>query len=86
MTTLTEFKAISLAKLARIHEELKSRHPDNSRIDFLVELLENKITSLGKYNLAYYLATVMDASREFEQFRELMPDEETTKTLLRDIE
>jgi len=84
--TLTEFKAISLARLARIHRELKSRHPDNSRIDFLVQLFENKITSLGKYNLAYYLASVMDASREFKEFEELMPDEETTKTLLRDIE
>ncbi|MEM4535316.1 MAG: hypothetical protein QW764_04680 [Desulfurococcaceae archaeon] len=84
---LREFKAMSLTKLMSLAKKLKEKYPERAdRIEYIVFELAEKIQNLRTYSLTDYLFTLYLASREFEEFAELIPDEKTVEELLRDEE
>ncbi|MEM4952203.1 MAG: hypothetical protein QXV81_08085 [Ignisphaera sp.] len=84
---LREFKAMSLAKLMSLAKKLKEKYPERAdRIEYIVFELAEKIQNLRTYSLTDYLFTLYLASREFAEFAELIPDEETVESLLKDEE
>lgn len=80
---LREFKAMSLAKLMSLSKRLKEKYPERAdRVDYITFLLAEKIQNLRTYTLTDYLFTLYLASREFQEFAELIPDEKTVEELL----
>ncbi|MEM1842233.1 MAG: hypothetical protein QXL19_07640 [Ignisphaera sp.] len=84
---LREFKALSLSKLMSLSKKLKEKYPNRQeRVDYIVDVLATKLQNLRTYSLTDYLFTVYLASREFKEFEELIPDEQTVKSLLEEDE
>ena len=68
---------MSLAK------KLKEKYPERiDRIEYIVFELVSKLQNLRTYTLTGYLFTLYLALREFQEFCELMPDDETVEELL----
>jgi hypothetical protein len=81
---LREFKAKYLARLLNLRKQLLERYPDRvQRIEYIVDILSNKLSTLRIYTLADYLHTVYLASKEFSEFEELVPPKEEIEQLLR---
>jgi len=81
---MTEFKIKYLLKLGDIEEMLLVKYPDKKeRIVFLCNLLESKLESLQLYNLNDYVATVLHARQEFNEFIELLPWEFEVEQLIK---
>mgnify|MGYP001770723150 CR=1 FL=1 len=81
---LREFRAIELAKLARIKKELLEKHPEDAeRIRVLCDIIAAKLESLRAYTLADYIFTLYHASNEYPEFAELIPDERLVEELLK---
>lgn len=80
-----EFKSLQIVKIHEIERKLKEKYPEKaSRVDEIVTHLLSKVYDLRVFTLSDYLFTIMLASREFSEFRELMPSEETVKELLKE--
>jgi len=74
---LAEFRVKQLARLLKLEEMLIERYPEKAdRIRFLVETLVQKLRFLRTRNLANYINTIYQASKEFPEFRELLPKPE----------
>lgn len=83
MVKLREFKALSLAKLMSIAKQLREKYPDRrERVDHIVDTLATKLQQLRTFTLTDYLFTLYTVSKEFPEFEELLPDEQTVKELL----
>jgi hypothetical protein len=81
---MTEFKIKYLLKLGDIEEMLLVKYPDKKeRIVFLCNLLESKLESLQLYNLNDYVATILHARQEFNEFIELLPWEFEVEQLIK---
>ncbi|MEM3961379.1 MAG: hypothetical protein QXU60_04500 [Sulfolobales archaeon] len=84
---LREFKALSLAKLMSIAKQLREKYPDRrERVDHIVDTLATKLQQLRTFTLTDYLFTLYTVSREFPELAELIPSEETVKSLLKEGE
>ncbi|MFH8120349.1 MAG: hypothetical protein QXS37_06110 [Candidatus Aenigmatarchaeota archaeon] len=80
---LREFKAMSLAKLMSLSKKLKEKYPERAdRIEYIVFELVSKLQNLRTYTLTDYLFTLYLATREFQEFAELIPNEKTVEELL----
>ena len=80
---LREFKAVTLAKLMKLNEELKAKYPAKaSRVDELTDMIVAKLTNLRSYTMSDFLFLLYAASKEFPEFRQLIPDEKTVEELL----
>ncbi|MEM1928325.1 MAG: hypothetical protein QXS85_06310 [Acidilobaceae archaeon] len=79
-----EFKTLGLARLEELRKSLKQRYPDRAdRVDYIVDLLAVKLMFLSDiHGLSDYVFTVHLASREFEEFVELLPSEDELRELL----
>lgn len=67
-----------------IAKKLKEKYPDRvERIDRIVDMLATKLQQLRTFTLTDYLFTVYQVSKEFAEFAELVPDEETVRELLK---
>jgi len=81
---LHEFKVLQLAKLHDLRERLIRKYPDRKeRILQIIDMLETKLDNLRVYSLYNYLRTITLAAKEFSEFMELMPSEETVEELLK---
>ncbi|MEM4827945.1 MAG: hypothetical protein QXK07_07905 [Desulfurococcaceae archaeon] len=84
---LREFKALSLVKLMSIAKQLREKYPDRrERVDHIVDTLATKLQQLRTFTLTDYLFTLHSVSREFPELAELIPSEETVKSLLEEGE
>jgi hypothetical protein len=84
---LREFKAKYMAILLNLRKELLERYPDRAqRIEFIVDVLGNKLSNLRVYTLSDYLRTLQLATKEFRELEELVPDPSEVEELLREGE
>jgi hypothetical protein len=71
---LATFRARQITKLLEIEGRLLEKYPGESdRIRFLVDRLVEKLRFLKTRSFASYVVAVYQASREFPEFRELLP-------------
>jgi hypothetical protein len=81
---LREFKAKYMARLLNLRKQLLERYPDKAqRVEYVIDILGSKLSSLRIYTLADYLRTVQLAIKEFKEFEVLVPTEEEIEQLLR---
>ena len=81
---LRDFKAIELAKLARIREELLRKYPDRrEEIESITERIAMSIMGLRLYTLSSFIYALLQYSKEYPELRELMPDEKTVEELIK---
>jgi hypothetical protein len=81
---LREFKAKYMARLLNLRKQLLERYPDRvQRIEYIVDILSNKLSNLRIYTLADYLHIVRLAVKEFPEFEVLVPAEDEVEQLLR---
>jgi hypothetical protein len=84
---LREFRAKYMAKLLNLRKELLEKYPDKAeRVEYVADVLANKLSNLRVYTLADYLHTVHLAIKEFREFEELVPSEGEIEELLEDLE
>jgi hypothetical protein len=81
---LREFKAKYMAILLELKEELEQRYPDRAqRVDYIVDVLMSKLENLRTYTLSDYLHTLYLTSKEFREFKRMVPSKEEIEQLLR---
>jgi hypothetical protein len=81
---LREFKAKYMARLLNLRKQLLERYPDKAqRVEYVIDILGSKLSSLRIYTLADYLRTVQLAIKEFPELEELVPPKEEIEQLLR---
>jgi hypothetical protein len=81
---LREFKAKYLARLLNLRKQLLEKYPERrERVEYVIDILGSKLSTLRVYTLADYLHTVYLASKEFKEFSEMIPAEEEVEELLR---
>jgi len=70
--------------LREVEDVLISKYPDKEgRIKELANYLVMKLSNLRTYTLYDYLETIYLASREFVEFKQLMPSTQEIEELLR---
>jgi hypothetical protein len=80
---LTKFKAKYISMLLSLKNELMQRYPSSvDRINYVVDVLMNKLYALKSHSLADYLHTIYLACKEFSEFCQLMPSEKEVNELL----
>lgn len=78
------FKAKTMAKLVNLERELKEKYADRQeRIDYIVSLLMAKLSTLQPFGLPDFIFTIYLASKEFPEFKELMPSLEEMEELMK---
>ena len=81
---LREFRALELTKLVRIKQELMRKYPDRAgRIEEICDIIAGKLSTLRTYTLADFIFLLYQASKEFPEFSELIPDEKVVAELMR---
>ena len=81
---LREFRALELTKLVKIKQELIKKYPDRAkRINEISDYIAAKLSTLRTYTLADLIFLLYNASKEFQEFAELIPDEKTVQELMR---
>ena len=81
---LRDFKAIELAKLARIRDELLRKYPDRrSEVESVTERIAMSIMGLRLYTMSSFIYALMEYSKEYPELRELIPDEKTVEELIK---
>ncbi|MEM4846455.1 MAG: hypothetical protein QW794_01690 [Thermosphaera sp.] len=84
---LGDFKAVSLAKLMKLSKVLREKYPEKKeKVEYVVSLIASKLQHLRRYSLADYLFTLYNATFEFPELEELVPDEKTVLDLLSEEE
>jgi hypothetical protein len=70
-----------------LKRELESKYPDRrSRVEYITDILMNKLEHLRTYTLPDYIRTIYSACKEFKEFEALVPSEEEVDDLIRDEE
>jgi hypothetical protein len=81
---LREFKAKYMAILLELKEELEQRYPDRTqRVEYVADILMSKLENLRTFTLADYLHTIYLVSKEFREFKRMIPSREEIEQLLR---
>ena len=82
---LREFKAVTLAKLMKLSEELKAKYPEKaSRIDELTDMIVAKLNNLRSYTMSDFLFLLYAASKEFPEFKQLIPEPQEVEQLMKE--
>lgn len=80
---LREFKVKQIVKLREVEEVLINKYPEKrERVRNIVDILVAKLSNLRAYTLYDYLETIYLASREFPEFKELIPSTSEVEELL----
>jgi hypothetical protein len=80
---LSKFKTKYMTLLLSIKSELVQKYPSSvDRINYVVDVLMNKLYALKSHSLADYLHTIYLACKEFSEFCQLMPSEKEVNELL----
>lgn len=81
---LSEFRAIYLNRLMIVRENLLIKYPNmKERIEYICDVLANKLSSLRTSTLADYIHTLYLATKEFSEFKELIPSKKEVEELLK---
>jgi molybdopterin converting factor small subunit len=71
---LAKFRAKYMARLQELRQRLLSKYPEKrERIEYIVDVIMNKLENLRTHTLADYVFTLYLASKEFPEFSELTP-------------
>ena len=82
---LREFKAITMSKLMKLSEELKQKYPQKaSRVDELVDMIVAKLNNLRSYTMSDFLFLLYAASKEFPEFKQLIPEPQEVEQLMKE--
>jgi len=80
---LREFRAKYASRLIEIKKKLLEKYSDKrDRIENIIDLLMVKLERLRRYDLADYLFTLYNATKEFPELEELIPPSEEVDALL----
>jgi hypothetical protein len=81
---LSDFKAMYLAKLLELKRKLLEKYPNKKeRIEYVCDLLANKLSNLRTITLADYIRVLYLAVKEFPEFKELIPSVKEVEEILR---
>jgi hypothetical protein len=81
---LSDFRALYLSKLMACKESLLAKYPDRrDRIEYICDVLANKLNNLRTSTLADYIRTLYLATKEFPEFKELIPTVKDVQQILR---
>jgi hypothetical protein len=81
---LREFKAKYMARLLNLRKQLLEKYPERrERVEYVIDILSSKLSSLRIYTLADYLRTLQLAIKEFPELEELVPPKGEIEQLLR---
>lgn len=81
---LRDFKALELARLARIREELVRRYPDRAgEIERLMEKIAMEVMALRLFTLSSFIYNLLHYSKDYPELKELIPDEKTVEELIK---
>ncbi|MEM4570598.1 MAG: hypothetical protein QXE66_04750 [Desulfurococcaceae archaeon] len=79
---LREFKAIQLAMLAKLEDELLEKYPNRrEQVKNIVERLRKKTIALRRWNVLDYVATIYELSDLFPELKQLIPPKEAIEKL-----
>ena len=80
---LREFRALELARLARIRDELMRKYPERAdRVREVCDQVASKLYALRAYTLADFIYMLYNLSSEFPELKELIPSEDVVKELI----
>jgi hypothetical protein len=80
---LSSFRAKYLSKLLALKRELEQKYPDKrERIEYIVDVIANKLENLRTHTLADYIFTLYLATKEFPEFSELTPTSKEIEEIL----
>jgi 5'-3' exonuclease len=80
---LSNFRAKYLGKLLTLKRELEQKYPDKrERVEYVCDILANKLSNLRTHTLADYLFTLHLAIKEFSELKELIPTTEEVEEIL----
>jgi DNA gyrase/topoisomerase IV subunit A len=81
---LREFRAKYASKLTEIKKKLIEKYPNKrEQIENIADLIMTKLKRLRRYDIADYIFTLHDASKQFKEFEELIPPSEEIDSLLK---
>jgi len=81
----SKFKLKYMSLLMALKNELLQKYPEKAdRIKYIADVLMYKLYALKSHSLADYLHTIYLASKEFEEFRKLIPPQEEVEELLKE--
>jgi len=80
---LARFKAKYMTLINELRTELMQKYPEKAeRIQFITDLLMNKLYALKSHSLPDFIHTLYLASREFPEFEKLIPSKEDIEELI----
>ncbi|MEM1898788.1 MAG: hypothetical protein QXD36_06835 [Sulfolobales archaeon] len=80
---IEEFKIKNLVELLALETQLKQKYSEKAdRIEYIISLLQSKLSTLHLHSLSDYLFTLYLASQEFNEFKELIPSRDEIMELL----
>jgi len=84
---LAKFRAKYMTRLQELKQSLLSQYPERrERIEYICDLLMNKLANLRTHTLADYIHTLHLATKEFSEFKELIPSAKEVEELLKGTE
>jgi hypothetical protein len=76
-----------MTRLINLKRELVGKYPNKrDRVEYITDILMNKLEHLRTYTLPDYIRTIHLACKEFGEFEALIPSEEEVDDLIRDEE
>jgi uncharacterized protein YdhG (YjbR/CyaY superfamily) len=80
---LSDFRAKYMARLLALRRELEQKYPERrERIEYITDVLANKLSNLRSHTIADYLFTAYLATKEFPEFHELIPPTKEIEEIL----
>jgi DNA gyrase/topoisomerase IV subunit A len=78
------FKAWSIARAIELKKQLVEKYPEKrERVEYIIDLLINKLRNLRVFTLTDYLATLHHAAKEFREIEQIIPSEQEVEELLK---
>ncbi|MEM4592468.1 MAG: hypothetical protein QW196_03620 [Sulfolobales archaeon] len=79
---LREFKAIQLAKLAKLEDELLEKYRDRQeQVRNVIERIRKKTIAMRRWSVLDYVATIYELSDLFPELKQLIPPKEAIEKL-----
>jgi len=79
----SKFKLKYMSLLLSLKQELVQKYPNKvDRIELIVDTLMDKLHALKSHSFVDYMFTVYLASKEFAEFRKLIPTQEEVDEVL----
>ncbi|MEM4619448.1 MAG: hypothetical protein QW607_04470 [Desulfurococcaceae archaeon] len=84
---LREFRSKYMIRLMHLRDKLLEKYADQAdRVNYLVDVVMNKLKNLRMFTLTDYLHTLYMLCKEFSEFCGLIPDPDEIDELMREKE